>query len=88
MIYPTKDSFTQQLSVKEILEELEISKDDYYRDFSISKDEDLGLHLKRELNSCPVNIYLDVDFKAWQVSINIQLAFNENKAVTYIYQYF
>ena len=28
---PTKDYFTQPLSVKEILDALEISKDDYYR---------------------------------------------------------
>ena len=31
VIDPTKDYFTQPLSVKEILDELEISKDDYYR---------------------------------------------------------
>ena len=35
----TKYNFTQPLSVKKILDELEISKDDYYRDFSISKAE-------------------------------------------------
>ena len=51
VIDPTKDNFTQPLSVKEILDELEISKDDYYRALSISKDEDLELHLKKEPNS-------------------------------------
>ena len=51
MIDPTKDNFTQPLSVKEILDELEISKDDYYRALSISNDEDLELHLKKEPNS-------------------------------------
>ena len=64
MIDPTKENFTQPLSVKEILDELEISKDDYYRDLSISKDEYLELHLKREPNSCFVNNYFDVDLKA------------------------
>ena len=34
MIDPTKDNFTQLLSVKEILDELEISKEDYYRALS------------------------------------------------------
>ena len=38
---PKKDNFTQPLSAKEILDELEIFKDDYYRDFLISKNEDL-----------------------------------------------
>ena len=46
VIDSTRDNFTQPLSVKEILDELEISKDNYYRAFSISKDEGLELHLK------------------------------------------
>ena len=51
MIDPTKDNFTLPLSVKEILDELETSKYDYYRALSMSKDErDLEMHLKRESN--------------------------------------
>ena len=46
MIDPTKDNFTQPLSIQEILDELEISKDDYYKALSVSKDGDLELHLK------------------------------------------
>ena len=49
---PTKDNFTQPMSAKKILDESEISKDDYYRALSISKDGDLELHLKIEPNSC------------------------------------
>ena len=64
MIDPTKDNFIQPLSVKEVLEELEISKNDYYRDFSILKDEDLELHLKRQTDSCFVNNYVNVTLKA------------------------
>ena len=37
MIDPTKINFTQPLNAKEILDELEISKDDYYRALSIQK---------------------------------------------------
>ena len=84
MIDPTKDNFTQPLSVKEILDELEISKDDYYRALSISKNEDLELHLKREPNSCFVNNYFDIGLKAWQANMDIQPVFNEYKAVTYV----
>ena len=47
VIDPTKDNFTQPLSVQEILNELEIPKEDYYGALSISKDEYLKLHLKR-----------------------------------------
>ena len=34
---PTKENFTQLLSVKKIIDDLEISKDDYCRAFSIQK---------------------------------------------------
>ena len=37
VIDSTKDNFTQSLSVEEILDKLEIPKDDYYQDLSISK---------------------------------------------------
>ena len=63
MIDPTKDNFTEPISVKEILDELETSKNDYYKAFSISKDEDLQLHLKREPNSCFANNYFNVGLK-------------------------
>ena len=75
----TQDNFTQPLSVQEVLDELELSKVDYYRALSISKDDDLELHLKRQPNSCFVNNYFDVGLKAWQVNM---------KAVTYLCQYF
>ena len=40
MVDPTKDNFTQSLNIQEILNELEMSEDDYYKALSISKDED------------------------------------------------
>ena len=48
VIDPTKDNFTTPLSVKKVLHELEVSRDDHYRALSISKDEDLKLNLKRK----------------------------------------
>ena len=64
VINPIRDNFTQPLSVKNILDELEISKGDYYRALPISKNEDLELHLKSEHLSCFVNNYFVVDLKA------------------------
>ena len=64
MIDLTKDNFTQPLSMKDILDELEISKNRYYRTLSISTDENLELYLKRQPNSCFVNNYFDVSLKA------------------------
>ena len=59
VIDPTKDNSTQSLSVKKILDQLEISKDHYYRALPISKDEDLD-KIRREPNSSFVNNYFDV----------------------------
>ena len=36
--------------MKGVLDDMEISKDDYYRDLSISKDHSFQLHLKIKLN--------------------------------------
>ena len=84
MIDPTKDNFTYPLSIKEILDELKMSKDYYNRALSISKDEDLKLNLKRKSNSCIADNDFDVGLKA----MNIPPIFNEYKAVTYVCQYF
>ena len=67
---------------------LEISKNDWYRALSISKDEDLELYLKRKPNSCFVSNYFDSYMKAWKANMDRQLVFNEYKAVTYMCQYF
>ena len=68
-----KDNFTQQLSVKEILDELEISKDHYYIAFSISRDKGLEVHLKLQLKSCFVNNYFNVGLKACPVKLSNNL---------------
>ena len=79
--------YTQPLSAKEILDELEISKDDNYRAFSILKDEDLELHLqlhlKREPNSRLVNNYFDIGLEALQAIMDLQNVFKKNKSVAY-----
>ena len=72
---------------KEILCELESSKDDFYRALLILKDEDLELDLKIEPNSCFVNNYFDVGLKAFQENI-IQPVFDEYNVVAYMCQFF
>ena len=44
--------------------------------------------MKREPNFYFVNNYFDVGLKAWQANMDIQLDFNEYKAVTYMCQFF
>ena len=55
----TKDNSSERPSLKEILDELKISKDHYYRALSISKNEYLELHLKKQPDFCFVNNYFD-----------------------------
>ena len=88
VINRTKDDFNQPLSIKELLDKLEILNGDYYRALSISKDEDLELHLKRQPNSCFLDNYFDVGLKARQTNMDIQPVFNEDKALIYMRQYF
>ena len=88
LIDPTKDNFTQPLSAKGFLDELEVSKEDYYRALSISKDEDLELNLTTEPNCSFVDNYFDFGLKAWQANMDIHHVFNEYKAVTYMCQCF
>ena len=71
MLNPTKDNFTQPLSIQEILDEFEIPKDDSSKTLSVSKDCHLELYLKGQRNSCFANDYFDVGLKAWQANMNI-----------------
>ena len=79
--------FVQPLSIPEILAELQIADDYYYRALSISKDDGFKLHLKRNPDSCFVNNYFNDWLKAKQANMDIQLILNEYKAVTYMWSY-
>ena len=70
VINPTKENFTQPLIIKEIRDELETSRDDYYIALSLSKNEDLELYLKRQPKFYFVINYFDVDLKAWQANMD------------------
>lgn len=75
MIDPTKDSFTQPLTIKYILYKIQILVDDYCRTLPILKDKDLGLNLKKQPISCFFNNYVDVDLKAWQANMDFKPVF-------------
>ena len=64
VISPNKDNFIQPLSIKDILDAFEISKDHHYRALSVLKDKDVKLHLKWLPKTCFANVYFDVGVKA------------------------
>ena len=87
-LYPEKNNVDDCDSISDILRELAINEDDYYTALGISKDNDYELHLVRLPNSFSVNNYFKNGLLAWQANMDIQLVFNEYKAVTYMCSYF
>ena len=74
-------------SVSEVLEEINITEEEYKSVLQISDDQDFQLHFKRPTDSCFVNNYFDVGLKAWEANIDIQPVCNYCKAITYICSY-
>ena len=83
-IDPRRESFLQTLSIPEILAELKIADEEYYRALPTSNDDELEVHLKSKPNFCFVGIYFDDSLKAWQANMDIQPVFNKSKAVIYM----
>ena len=81
-------SFSNDLSIQEILSNVGITEDDYYWALSISPDNDYEIHLKRSTGSCFVNNYNPVLLKAWEANLDIQPVHNYFKALTYMTAYF
>ena len=88
ILKPQNESFVIVPNIKEILQSLRISEDDYYKALSISDDRDFQIHLRRPPNSCFVNNYFDEGLMAWKANMDIQPVFNPYKAVTYTCAYF
>ena len=59
ILNPQNNNFEEVPTINEILQELQISEDDYYKALSISIDSDFQIHLKHPPNSCFVNNYFD-----------------------------
>ena len=55
VIDPSRENYLVPPRIKEIVLELRISIEEYYRTISISEDNDYELHLIRPPNSCFVN---------------------------------
>ena len=71
---PTKDDIAQPLTIKEILVESEIYKNDYCRTSAISKDKDFELYLEQQTNFYFLKkLNFDVSLKAWEANINMQV---------------
>ena len=88
ILNPQNEKFEVVRNIEEILQELRISEDHYYKALAISDDNDFQIHLKCPPNSCFVNNYFDEGLMAWQANINIQPVFSHNNVVTYMCAHF
>ena len=85
---PSKASYIEHKSIKEILQSLNLTENEYYSTLSISGSTDYEIHLKRPPNSCFVNNYNPVVLSAWKANMDLQPVFNYYKAVSYMCSYF
>ena len=83
---PNSKSFSNDLSIQEILSSMGITEDDYYWALSISPDNDYEIHLKRSTGF--VNNYDPILLKAWETNVDIQPVHNYFKVLTYMTAYF
>ena len=81
---PNSKSFSNDLSIQEILSSMGITDDDYYWSLSSSPDNDCEIHLKKSPGSCLVNNYNLVLLKAWEANLDIQPVQNYFKVLTYM----
>lgn len=70
-----------------VLEELDISEGQYESALKISDDEDFQLHMKRLTDLHLINNYFYVGPLTWEANIDMQLAFEYYKAITYLFSY-
>ena len=84
---PSCYDFIEVKSVSKVLEEVNITKQEYENALKISDDNYYQLHFRQPTDSCFVNNYFDISLLAWEASIGIQPAFDYYKAVTYMCSY-
>ena len=72
-------------SISEVLEEINITEEEYKSALKIADDQDFQFHLKSPFLRCQK--LLDIGLLAWKANTDIQPVFNYNKAVTYMWSY-
>ena len=88
ILYPSKPDFVEPKDVNCILEEIGITRDDYYEALKISTDNNFQIHFRRKPNSCFVNNYFNEGLLAWIANIDTQPVINHYKTVAYMCAYF
>ena len=83
----TENVYQSDKPINAILQELQISEDQYYKDLSISSDSAFQIHFKRDRKSCFINNYFEDGLMAWEGNLDIQPVLDYYKAVSYTCAY-
>ena len=78
-----KSNYKGDMTINEILNFLQVTRNEYYTCLAISGGDKYESHLKRPPNSCFINNYSPVVLLAWQANMDIQPVFNHHRCVTY-----
>jgi len=80
-------NYNQPGTIEEILERLDITKEEYENALSISPDSGFQIHFKRLPDSCFINNYFVEGLMAWEANLDIQPVLDYYKAVSYMCAY-
>ena len=84
---PTENFYQPDKLINAILQELQISEDQYYKTLSISSDTAFQIHFKRDPKACFINNYFEGGLMACEANLDIYPVLHYYKAVSYICAY-
>ena len=84
----SKPTYDPHATPIDILNDIDITEQDYQWALSISPDSDHELHLKRPIDSCFINNYFIAGLKGFAANVDLQPVFNHYKCITYVCSYF
>ena len=85
--FPLKEDFQEPKTTDEILDKLNISKNEFEHALFMSDEDSFQNHTKGPPNSCFVNSYFSEGLQAWDANIDIRSIFDHRKAVAYTCAY-
>ncbi|CAB4007412.1 ATP-dependent DNA helicase PIF1 [Paramuricea clavata] len=88
VLNPSKPTYDPHATPTDILNDIDITEQDYQWAISLSPDSDYELHLKRPIDSCFINNYFIAGLKGFAANVDLQPVFNHYKCVTYVCSYF
>ena len=82
-----KKTFKKQKTTDEILDHLNVSKNEYEWTLSISDEDRFQIYTKLPPHSCFANSYFSEGLQAWNANIDIQPVFDHYKTVACLCAY-